>query len=217
MQEEKRSLKYFFSTEGDTERWYLENLANLINDSSDAACKVSFIIKCATPKSFIKRTPILTKTKVFHLFDVESTEPEYENRFTATLDNMRKAEELGKSVEYCPAYSNLTFELWMILHKMDCKSPLFDRKNYLAYINRAFNKDYQSLKEFKEEKHFKGILRQIGIEDVKNAVHRADVIMQENARRGYKPKKHQNFSWYAENPATEVGRVIGGILLACGL
>ena len=36
MQIEKRTLKYFFSTEGETEVWYLKRLENLINSSSDS-------------------------------------------------------------------------------------------------------------------------------------------------------------------------------------
>ena len=46
------------------------------------------------------------------------------------------------------------------------------------------------------------------IEDVKNAVLRANKIMQENIRRGYTLNKHNNYSWYKENPSTEAGNAI---------
>lgn len=52
---EKQTLKFYFSTEGETERWYLEHLQTLINNCTEAEYKVSFIIKVCRPKTFIKR------------------------------------------------------------------------------------------------------------------------------------------------------------------
>lgn len=217
MQTEKRTLKYFFSTEGETEVWYLKRLEELINSSPNSTCKVSFCIRKDSPRSFVKKLSILNKVDIFHFFDVESVEPEYEKRFIGVLDNMKLAEKFGKNIKYISVYTNLTFELWIILHKMDCNGCVSDRKKYLSYINKIFNTNYEALKEYKEEKHFKQILNQISIEDVKNAVLRADKIMQENIRRGYTLNKHNNYSWYKENPSTEAGNVIAKILNDCGL
>ena len=214
---EKTTLKYYFSVEGETEKLYLEHLAALINQSDKSICKVVFNTKVCTPSSFVKRVSFLQNIKINHLFDVESTEPEYEKRFKNTLDNMKLAETSGKAVQYFPGYTNLTFELWMILHKVDCNGSVSDRKNYLVGINKAFNLSYQGLKEYKEEKHFKQVLNQISLVDVKEAVRRADIIMRENKKRGYKPNNYLNYSWYSENPSTEVGNVIGNILSNCGL
>ncbi|MCR4900031.1 MAG: RloB family protein [Treponema sp.] len=214
---EKTTLKYYFSTEGETEKWYLEHLSKLINSMPTATNKVVFHIKVCPPKSYVKRLAVLKEVNVNHFFDVESTEPEYEKRFIAVLDDMNAAENLGKTVTYFPAYTNLTFELWMILHKMDCNGAVDNRKNYLALINRAFKTNYEGLKEYKEEKHFKQILNQITIEDVKCAVVRAEKIMEENKRRSYELNKHHNYSWYKENPSTEVGTVLGKILKECGV
>lgn len=214
---EKRSIKYFFSTEGETEKWYLERLEKLLNESKDSICKVSFHVRKDSPHSFVKKISILQKTEVYHFFDVESVESEYEKRFIGVLDNMKKAEKLGKTLSYIPVYTNLSFELWMILHKMDCNGCISDRKKYLTHINKIFNTDYESLREYKEESHFKQILNKISIEDVKDAVFRADKIMRENIRRGYTLNKHNNFFWYKENPSTEVGNIIAKILKACGL
>lgn len=217
MQIEKRTLKYFFSTEGETEIWYLKRLEELINSSPNSTCKVSFNIRKDSPRSFVKKISILNKVVIFHLFDVESVEPKYEKRFIGVLDNMKMAEKLGKNITYIPVYTNLTFELWIILHKMDCNGCVSDRKNYLHYINKIFNTNYEALKKYKEEKYFKQILNQISIEDVKNAVLRANKIMQENIRRGYTLNKYKNYSWYKENPSTEVGNIIAKILKDCGL
>lgn len=214
---EKTILKYYFSVEGETEKWYLEYLSALINKADKSLYKVVFYVKVCNPSSFVKRVSFLQDIQINHLFDVESTEPEYEKRFINTLDNMRVSETSGKSVQYFPAYTNLTFELWMILHKIDYSASVSDRKNYLSGINKAYDVNYKGLKEYKEEKHFKQILNRISLDNVKAAVQRADKIMQENKNRGYKPKTYHDYSWYAENPSTEVGSIIGKILRDCGL
>ena len=46
---------------------------------------------------------------------------------------------------------------------------------------------------------------------------RAEKIMEENKRRSYELNKYHNYFWYKENPSTEVGSVIGKILIACNV
>lgn len=212
--QEKKSLKYYFSTEGETEKWYLEHIANLINNDASSNYKLSFSIKKVKPLAFVKRISILNPTEIYHLFDIESLEPEYKERFIQILDDMHAAENLGKDITYIPIYSNLTFELWIILHKIACNNVI-DRKNYLNFINKAFNTKYESLKEYKEEKHFKEILKKITLEDVKLAIRRAEKIMTENQNRGYVRQRKYKYSWYWENPATEMGTIIKKILSDC--
>lgn len=213
---EKKTLKFYFSTEGETEKWYLEHLQKLINNSEVAKCRVSFLIKTLCPVSFVKTISIIQKTRIFHFFDVESTENEYERRFKDMLEKMKTAEKKGKAVSYSPAYTNLTFELWLILHKEYLSSSITDRKNYLTHLNRIFGQKYQGLKEYKKEKNFKEILKKITLDDVKLAVKNAEKIMNHN-KANYHPQKMYTFSWYLENPSTEVGTVIREILENCGI
>jgi len=138
--------KYYFSTEGETEELYLKHLEKLINADKK---RVAFVVKASRPMSFIKQITFLNRITVYHLFDVESNETEYVSRFKTTLDEMKGAERLGKTVIYKTCYSNFTFELWMILHKMEQNGAVAGRKNYLVGINKAFNKKFQSLNEFK--------------------------------------------------------------------
>lgn len=37
---EKKTVKYYFSTEGQTEKWYLEYLENLINSEESSKCGI---------------------------------------------------------------------------------------------------------------------------------------------------------------------------------
>lgn len=214
---EKKTLKYYFSTEGKTEQYYLEHLQNLINSCAEAAYKVSFTMKPISPKSYVKRINILNKSTIFHLFDFESNESEFETHFKNVLAEMRAAEKLGKKVIYKNGYSNLTFELWILLHKTDLNRSFANRKNYLSHINKIFGTKYQSLNEYKEEKHFKSILQKLTLDDVISAVNRMKNIIKNNIENGYKKKSYLGYVWYSENPSSELGDIIGSILKDCGI
>lgn len=214
---EKHTLKFYFSTEGETEKWYLEYLQTLINNCKDAEYKVSFIIKVCRPKAFIKRVVNISRTTIYHFFDVESTEPDYIARFNGVLDEMISAEKMGKDIKYENGYSNLTFELWILLHKIDCNGSISERKNYLEKINKAFNTKFQGIKEYKEETNFKNILKTITLEDVKKAITRTRNIEKNNQQNGYTKIAYKKYSWCKENPSTEVGTVISEIINKCGI
>lgn len=132
--------KYYYSVEGETEAYYLKWLAELIN-----------------------REP----NSVTHVCDVESNEPIHVNAFKETLTLLKEAARQGKQVDYLLGYSNFTFELWMILHKIDCFRSFSHRRQYLEPINRAFQEHFYELSEYKREADFNRILRKISLEDVK--------------------------------------------------
>lgn len=56
------------------------------------------------------------------------------------MDRMKQAMSIGKQIKYKFGYSNFAFDLWIVLHKIDCNGALPHRRGYLAYINRAFGK-----------------------------------------------------------------------------
>lgn len=97
MAKRKPTNKYYFSVEGETEQWYLKWLQDTINNTEKAACKVS--IDCPVRKNPLKHAKSLTVTRkieIYHFFDYESDEPLYVKGFQEALDNMKKAEKIGK-------------------------------------------------------------------------------------------------------------------------
>lgn len=87
----KLTKKYYFSVEGETEKWYLDWLQDLINNS-DASCKVSFNSKVEKdPVKYVKGLSIQGKTTVFHFYDYESNESDYQKQFEKVMDRMREA------------------------------------------------------------------------------------------------------------------------------
>jgi len=214
----KRTLKYYFSVEGETEYWYLEWLQDQINNSPDAANKVSFNKQIQKdPLKRAKSLPITEKVEIWHLLDYESSEKVHVKQFTETMDRMAETKNLRKQIAYKFGYSNFTFDLWMILHKMDCRSAYSHRKQYITPINKAYDESFENMDEYKHEANFKRCLRQLTLEDVIEAVKRAKDIMKLNKENGYTLHQYKGYSYYKENPSLMIWEVIETILLDCEL
>lgn len=130
------------------------------------------------------------------------------------LSQLKEARE-QKSIEYRLGYTNLTFELWMILHKKDCNASLTDKSKYLAPINSAYNEEFNSLKSYKEERHFKRCLSKLSLSDVKEAVRRAKKITQNNKELGNPMKSYKGFKYYQNNPSLSIWEIVDEILIEC--
>ena len=87
-------------------------------------------------------------------------------------------------------------------------------KNDLKYINEIFDEDFKSLDEYKEEKNFKRVVEQITLEDIINAVKRAEKIRDHNKEYN-KQIKYGKYIYYKENPDLEINESIEKILNDC--
>lgn len=217
MANRKKSKKYYFSVEGQTEYWYLLRLKDLINSTKESAFNVDIDCQVKEPLKRVKGLLTTSKTEIYHFSDYESDDDEHVKRFKDTMDQMKDAMNLGKQIVYKFGYSNFTFDLWIVLHKADCFGPLTHRKDYLSYINRAYGKKFQGMDEYKNENNFHQCLKQLTLDDVKKAVERSKLIMMNNETSGKALQKYKGFSYYKENPSLEVGAVIEKILKDCKL
>lgn len=138
-------------------------------------------------------------------------------QFKQTIDNLKKASAIGKNIVYKFGYSNFTFDLWIILHKMDCNGPKTDGKQYINSINRAYNKHFLSMDDYKHYDHFKSCLEQLSIDNVKKAIERSKGIMESNQANGYQLQRYKGYSFYRENPSFLVWEVVEKILKDCNL
>lgn len=94
----KEKITYYFSVEGETEKWYLDWLQNLINATPEATCMVRFDSKIQKdPLKRVKGMTILGKTQITHVFDRESEESKHTEPFATTLERMKQAQQLGKT------------------------------------------------------------------------------------------------------------------------
>ncbi len=217
MQNKKSTLKYYFSVEGETENWYLKWLQELINNTEESEYLVS--IDCPVNKNPVKRVKSMNVTKkitIYHFFDYESDDEIHVKRFKEAMDNMKKAQTY-KQVTYKSGYTNFTFDLWIILHKMDCYGAYSHRKQYIAPINKAYNEHFENMDEYKKEDNFKRCLKKLTLEDVVAAVNRAKNIEKRNKDNGYVLQQYKGYRYYKENPALSAWEAIEKILKDCSL
>lgn len=214
----KQTLTYYFSVEGETEQWYLEWLEAQINANENANCIVKFIAQVQKdPVSFIKKLVVQKKTTIWHLSDIEGSSDEQIQTVHNTLGRLKEAKGLGKSIIYKWGYSNLSFDLWMVLHKQSCNAELTDVGKYLSHINRVFDEHFESMKEYKEEANFKRCLGKLTFHEVLTALSRAKAIMQRNEKDGYHLTQFKGYSYYMHNPSLNLWQPIETILNDCGL
>lgn len=211
------SKKFFFSVEGDTERWYLMRLQRLLGEhGTESNVKIDCKVE-KDPLARVRGITVLSKIEIVHMFDMECDRYSDIKKFEAVLSKMKKAERLGKSVKYILGYSNLSFELWIILHKVDFYIQQSNCSGYLPYINKYYGESFESLNEYKEEKNFKRLLDKITIEDVKSAVSRAKKINENNVNKGYKEIHYANYRYFRENPSLSLGDIILKLLDVAGI
>lgn len=215
----RKSNKYYFSTEGKTEKWYLEHLQKLINDRNDIPYKVDFDPK--VNKSILSRAKTITAiydVKAFHLCDYESNDEEHVGQFEKIIKELNEVKNINKNINYQLGYSNFTFELWIILHKKCQMKSLTSRNQYLNGINKAYSEEFLTLDEYKEEKNLKRILSKITIEDVITAVKNGDKIRDWNEKNAKENLRNfMGFEYYTENPDLTIHKCIKEILLECGI
>lgn len=203
-----KNLKFYLSVEGQTEAWYFEWLQKQINAQLAGTARVSFTIRVGvTPESMLKKVVFWGKARFIHILDVESSEYKHIKKFESHLKMMTDLMKKDKNIQYSLGYCNFSFELWMILHKSQCMSQLTDRKQYLWSINGLYHQKFESLKEYKEEQNFKKILTQLTLDDVIEAVKRADRIT-ENNKKYSKPQSFGRYEYFKDNPSLSVHEFI---------
>ena len=218
MNPRKKTQTYYFSVEGQTEYWYLKWIEEQINASDNAKFKVS--IKAAVqkdPVSYSKKLTIRERTIVWHLSDIEGSTQGHIRAVEGTLSRLKEAKDLGKSIVYKWGYSNLSFDLWMVLHKQNCNAEMTGVDHYLSYINSAFRMQFVSLNQYKEEANFKRCLGKLSLREVIDALSRAKAIMQRNARDNYPLTRFKGYEYYAHNPSLDLWQPIETILMDCGI
>lgn len=210
--------QYFFSVEGHTEELYLKHLQNLINNNEELTYRVKFDIKvCKSVSSRAKRIVAPYKVNCFHICDYESNSKEHKKIFQEVLEEINDVSKINKNLNYKLGYSNYSFELWIVNHKLQCLYPKSNRKQYLEEINKGYNKNFMSLDQYKEEKNFKKILNEITLEDVVFAIKNGEKIREINTTSNKKKKEFGKFLYFEENPDMTIHECVKRILLEAGM
>ena len=215
MIERKETLQYTLTVEGKTEKMYFEWLQKQINSSDNAKYKVKINISIQQfPLSYVKKLNTKSTPLVVHICDVEGNSEEDIEKFHNVLSQLKESKD-QKGIEYKLGYSNLTFELWMILHKINFNTSLADKSKYLSPINSAYGTEFNSLKSYKEEKNFRHCLSMLSLSDVQDAVSRAKKITQNNKKNGNSLINHKGFRYYSDNPSLSIWEIVEEIMTEC--
>lgn len=215
---EKISKYYLLSVEGETEKWYFERLKYLINTSVNATCKVDWSPKVEkSPYDYAKRFHGAYPIDAFHICDYESNDSFHVEQFRKTIKELKDARKIKRNIKYELGYSNYTFDLWMILHKIQFHKSVTDRTKYIKGINLAYHVEYKTLKEYKEEKNFKRLLSTIEIEDVKRAITNANAIRSYHEGVEHILTEDYGFKYYKDNPDLTINKCVENIFRICGL
>ena len=207
---------FLCTVEGKTEKLYMEWLQKAINQHGKRTCNTKILASVSHPSAFIKQLKIIDRTDIYHIIDREQLTQQSIKTFQTKIDEMRKAEKLGKEVSYRLAYSNMSFELWILLHKTGNPKTVINPEQYKTEINSYFNQKFQKLAEFKEEKNFRFILSMLSINDVISAVKNAELLTNRNAAI-HNLQSYKRTSFYNHNPSLSVHEFIKIILKKVGI
>ena len=212
----KIKLLYYFTVEGASEKRYLEYLQTLINNASEKYSVVFKITEDKSARDWFKKKQLAIDTYA-HVWDRESDNQRLD--FEAILRCI-KENATATNVYYC--YSNLSFELWLLLHKAPCFSVVSNKNKYLEAICKLYKLKIKSHKDLTRGDNFKLLLRQITLEDVKTAINNAKQLRQNRIysdckRMKFKISSNEAITYFVENPDTLVHEVIKKILLDCEL
>lgn len=148
---------------------------------------------------------------------MSAKKPIHVKQFREIMDNMKSASNLGKQITYKFGYTNLTFDLWIILHKAVCNGAQVHRKNYINPLNQAYGERFENMDEYKHEDNFKKCLGQLSLNNVRAAIDRAKKIMAKNRENGYRLLEYKGYRYYKENPSLAIHEIMEKILIECEL
>lgn len=219
---QKRRLEKYnpiITCEGETEKWYFEHLQKLINACPRRCYDV--VLKpdiTKDPKQKAKSINMLFQgIKWYHILDTETSSGEDQNNFKQSLKSFKDTNKIRKGIKLRVGYSNISFELWLLLHKACIKPSVCYPSDYWRHIKKAFNlKDIGKFSDYKKEHNYRKILSQLTLDNVKIAIKRAEEIEKENIAINTS-KNISSFSYFEENPSLSIHKVIQDILNEVGL
>lgn len=204
--------------EGNFEKLYLRRIKELINEQNDAKYNINFDFSkhqkpggkavdwLAQSASTITKNPMGGSFPPVVVADVDFRPERLHRAF----------EEHGKKVTI--AYTNVCFELWILLHQQDSCIPhnLIKASGYDESMTGSFlgGKPYD-----KSEGQYKGIVKNINLSDVWKAIERADQIVTQNADN-QKPvlcTYANDTKVYDSNPDLNIHIFLRNVLIEAGL
>lgn len=208
----ERRLKFpvHLYCEGDQEKYYFRRIKEIIFSQSQDNLLFEFDLHevysgGGGPTAVVNQAKNLFKTlEAYIIFDHDNKQELFED----AIDNC-------KTNKYNLGYSNLNFDYWLILHKID--------KSQISFRSALHNNDYvNQLKsvyglrmsdDIKNQVVIKKIMDSITIEDIKRAIENVKYIKNQN-QTTYNHRKKQTPKGYVyfDNPDFSIHEIVENIL-----
>ncbi len=159
---------YFCVCDGQQEEMYLKHIAFLLKKPTER------VVTFNTIQGSIERLKKnYTEYDNAALFDYDFNDAEFKKKIT-TCEQLQKENQKHRGKNVYHAYSNVNFDLWLILHKVDFNRPVTSNDAYLTVVRKIYGLGNEA--DIKEKAIIERILMQITLDDIRNAIRRAEQI-----------------------------------------
>lgn len=188
---EKINKTYLCFFEGNQEEKYFKHFSGLVKrEFENVTIKFKEVEKL---KTLPTASTLIPKVAVF---DYDNNKKEFEDKV-----------KMCKKGKIYIAYSNLNFDLWLLLHKKSFNKVVTNNDDYVGLIRKEYG--LGKTDNIKKESNIDKILEQINLEDVKFAISNADKIMQKKEEHG--KIICENYVYY-NNPSMSIHNFLKDIL-----
>lgn len=189
------------------ERLYFNKVQNLVNSIETREYDLQFDFAepfGGDPKCVVQRvvTKSIGKQNKCAVFDYDGKQVKYE-----------EAIDLAMANQITLGYTNYCFDLWLILHKEDYSKSVNSQDDYAGKLRQIYGLEENV--NIKKKERVKLILEQINIEDIKNAIFRAERIASDNLAKEAN-KTPQGYKYY-DNPDTQMHSMLKSIFQKVGV
>lgn len=181
---QQRRKEYICFYEGLQEEKYFKRLKELIECQYK---NVKVIFKKV--EKFEYFITLKTNVKKIAIFDYDCDKTNFETKIKKCL----------KSNVYI-LYSNLNFDLWLILHKQLYTTPVLYNDDYQEKVKEIYKLPKNA--NIKRESNINKILKQIDLKDIKCAIENAEKIMKKKNQEDY-IKLNSKYGYFP-NPSLSV-------------
>ncbi len=177
----RTKIQYYAAIEGEQEKVYLKHFQKLVNSCDRASYDININVKCSNgggPLAICKNANRLVtfanKKQIIK-----------EERMAAIFDYDFK-EDFTDAIAYCElnhlmsAYSNVNFDLWLLLHKTYYTKAIANNDGYVTDIKKVFGVKGS----IKSLDNIVKIVNSLTLDDVKMAIKNAQKIAADKAKSG---------------------------------
>lgn len=185
----KREFRCYY--EGEQERRYFKHIVRKVQEMDSG---ISLKFKKVNKLDVLEESS--TDVPKIAVFDYDSNPKEFERK----IKICKKTRIL---------YSNINFDLWILLHKKQFRKKVTNNDDYVDEIRKEYNLDTTA--DIKTADNIDKILSQIEISDVKKAIKNAEEIMNEKLESD-KICVKKDF-WYYPNPSMSIHKFLKDLFI----